>query len=103
MRRRRELRGVLQRFADPELERAFLRAERAERGRAIRALIVVAAATLFSYIVLNPIYFPREGVIAYTAAAGALIALMLGFFGLTRTRFYLDHPWIDLPVFVALG
>ena len=97
------MRGVLQRFADPELERAFLRAERAERAQAIRALIVIAAATLLSYIVLNPLYFPREGVIAYTAAAGALIALMLGFFGLTRTRFYLDHPWIDLPVFVALG
>jgi class 3 adenylate cyclase len=97
------MRGVLQRFADPELERAFLRAERAERGQAIRALIVIAAATLFSYIVLNPLHFPREGVIAYTAAAGALIALMLGFFGLTRTRFYLEQPWIDLPVFVALA
>jgi adenylate cyclase len=98
------MRGVLlERFADPEVERAFLRAERAERGQAIRALIVIAAATLFSYIVLNPLHFPREGVIAYTLAAGALIALMLGFFLLTRTRFYLDQPWIDLPVFVALA
>jgi class 3 adenylate cyclase len=98
------MRGVLlPRFADPRVERAFLRAERAERGQAIRALIVIAAATLFSYIVLNPLHFPREGVIAYTLAAGALIALMLGFFLLTRTRFYLDQPWIDLPVFVALA
>ena len=98
------MRGVLlPRFADPEVERAFLRAERAERGQAIRALIVIAAATLFSYIVLNPLHFPREGVIAYTLAAGALIALMIGFFLLTRTRFYLDQPWIDLPVFVALA
>ena len=98
------MRGVLlPRFADPEVERAFLRAERAERGQAIRALIVIAAATLFSYIVLNPLHFPREGVIAYTLAAGALIALMIGFFLLTRTRFYLDRPWIDLPVFVALA
>ena len=98
------MRGVLlPRFADPEVERAFLRAERAERGQAIRALIVIAAATLFSYIVLNPLHFPREGVIAYTLAAGALIALMIGFFLLTRTRFYLDQPWVDLPVFVALA
>ena len=97
------MRGMLQRFADPEVERAFLRAEREERGQAIRALIVIAAATLFSYIVLNPLHFPREGVIAYTAAAGTLIALMLGFFALTRTNYYLDHPWIDLPVFVALA
>jgi len=28
---------------------------------------------------------------------------MIGFFLLTRTRFYLDQPWIDLPVFVALA
>ena len=98
------MRGVLlPRFADPEVERAFLRAERAERGQAIRALIVIAAATLFSYIDLNPLHFPREGVIAYTLAAGALIAVMIGFFLLTRTRFYLDQPWVDLPVFVALA
>jgi hypothetical protein len=54
---------LLQRFDDPETERAFLRAEREERGRAIRALIVIAAATLFFYIVINPMHFPREGVI----------------------------------------
>ncbi len=94
---------MLQRFVDPEVERAFLRAEREERAQAIRALIIIAAATLFSYIVLNPLHFPREGVIAYTAAAGALIAVMLGFFALTRTQYYLDHPWIDVPVFIALA
>jgi adenylate cyclase len=94
---------LLQRFDDPATERAFLRAERAERGQAIRALIVIAIATIFSYIVLNPMHFPPEGVIAYTRAAAVLIALMIGFFILTRTLFYLDRPWIDLPVFVALG
>ena len=60
---------VLQRFDDPETERAFLRAERAERGQAIRALIVIAIATLISYIVINPMHFPPAGVIAYTQAA----------------------------------
>ena len=97
------MRGVLQRFADAEVEQAFLRAERAERGQAIRALIVIAAATLVSYVVINPLHFPREGVIAYTAGAGALIALMAGYFLLSRTAFYLERPWIDLPVFAALG
>jgi len=94
---------LLQRFGDAKTERAFLRAEREERGQAIRALIAIAIATLISYIVLNPMHFPREGVIAYTQAAGALIALMAGFFLLTRTQFYLDQPWIDLPVFVVMG
>src|SRR5688572_17711533 len=96
------MRGV-QRFADAEVERAFLRAERAERGQAIRALIVIAAATLVSYIVINPLHFPREGVVAYTAAAGALIVPMPGYFLLTRTAFYLEPHWIDFPVFTALG
>ena len=94
--------GLFQRFADPETERAFLRAERIERGQAIRALIVIAILTLISYIVLNPMHFPREGVIAYTQAAGALILAMIGFFFLTRTQIYLDKPWLDLPVFVVM-
>ena len=97
------MKGVLQRFPDPQVERAFLRAERAERGQAIRALIVVAAVTLLSYIMINPLHFPREGVIAYAGAAGVLIAMMIGYFLLTRTLFYLDRPWVDLPVFVAMA
>ena len=64
--------GVLhKRFAEPALERAFLRAERAERGQAIRALIVIAILTLISYIVLNPMHFPREGVAAYSAGSAS--------------------------------
>jgi len=94
---------MLNRFADPEMERAYLRGERAERGQAIRALIVIAALTLISYIILNPRHFPPDGVIAYNHAAAALIAAMAGLFTLTRTAFYLDRPWIDLPVFVVLA
>jgi adenylate cyclase len=94
---------LLQRFEDAETERAFLRAERAERGQAIRALIVIAAATLLSYVIINPMHFPPAGVIAYTWAAGALTAMLAGFFLLTRTQFYLEKPWIDLPLFVALA
>jgi len=94
---------LLRRFEDPAVERDFLRSERAARGPAIRALIVVAIATLLSYIVLNPMHFPRAGVIAYTAAAATLIAGMLTLFFLTRTEFYLERAWIDLPVFVALA
>jgi len=95
--------AFLQRFDDPETERAFLRAERAERGQAIRALIVIAIATLLSYIVINPMHFPAAGIAAYTKAAGTLAALMIGFFLLTRTLFYLEKPWIDLPVFVLMA
>ena len=94
---------LLQRFEDPEVERAFVRAERAARGPAIRALVVIAVATLLSYIVLNPMHFPREGVVQYTAAASALIAGMLTLFFLTRTEYYLDHRWIDVPMFVLLA
>lgn len=91
------------RFDDPETERAFLRVERMQRGRAIRALVVIAIATILGYIVINPLHFPPEGVRAYVRAAGSLIVLMAGFFLLTRTRFYLERPWIDLPAFLLLG
>jgi class 3 adenylate cyclase len=97
------IRLLLQRFDDPETERAFLRAERAERGQAIRALIIIAIATLLSYIVINPMHFPPEGVIAYTKAAATLIVALIALSLLTRTRFYLEKPWIDLPAFVVLG
>jgi adenylate cyclase len=95
--------GLFQSFPDPETERAFLRAERLERGQAIRALIIIAIATLLSYIIINPMHFPREGVIAYTQAAGAFAGTLLGFFFLTRTRIYLEKPWLDLPVFVVIA
>ena len=94
---------LLQRFEDPETERAFLRAERKERGQAIRALIVIAAATLISYILINPMHFPPAGVVAYSWAATILIALLAGFWLLSRTSFYLDRPWVDLPVFILLA
>jgi adenylate cyclase len=95
--------GLFKNFADPETEHAFLRAERLERGQAIRALIAIAIATLLSYIVLNPMHFPRDGVVAYTQAAGALIAFMIGFFLLTRTQAYLEKPWLDLPIFILMA
>ena len=95
--------GLFQSFPDPETERAFLRAERIERGQAIRALIIIAVATVLSYIVINPMHFPREGVIAYTQAAGAFIIVLLGFFFLTRTQVYLEKPWLDLPVFIVMA
>src|SRR4051812_40087695 len=94
---------LLQRFEDDGTERAFLRAERKERGQAIRALIVIAAVTIISYIVINPMHFPPAGVIAYNLAAGTLIFLLTGFWLLTRTDFYLDKPWIDLPLFIAIA
>jgi len=95
--------GLFQNFPDAGIERAFLRAERIERGQPIRALIVIAIATLASYIVLNPMHFPRDGVIAYTQAAGAFITALLGFFFLTKTRIYQEEPWLDLPLFTVLA
>ena len=94
---------LVQRFADAETERAYRRAEREERGYAIRALIVIAVLTLLSYVGLNPMHFPPAGVVAYNMAAGTLIAAMAGLFALTRTRFYLERSWIDLPVFVVMA
>ncbi|MGZ8311633.1 MAG: hypothetical protein ACXWUR_06165, partial [Allosphingosinicella sp.] len=80
--------SILPRFADPETERAFLRAERKERGQAIRAMILIAVATFLSYLIINPMHLPKAGVIAYTMAAGTLIVLMAGYWLLTRTQFY---------------
>src|SRR3546814_19620423 len=50
---------------------------------------------------MNPMHFPRAGVLVYTAAALAFIALLLGLFFVTKTEFYLARRWIDLPLSVA--
>lgn len=92
-----------QRFADSNTEFAFLRAERAARGQPIRALIVIATVTLLSYIVINPLHLPPEGVKSYTLAASFLIAALIGLFALTRTRFYLENGWVDLPAFIVVA
>lgn len=91
------------RFADPAVESAFLRTERAERGQAMRALIVIAILTMLGYLVINPMHFPPEGVSAYARTAGTMIVLMAGYWLLTRTQFYLDQSWIDLPAFLVMG
>jgi class 3 adenylate cyclase len=54
-------------------------------------------------MVLNPVHFDREGVIAYTLAALFFLAVLAALFFVTRTAFYLDNSWIDLPIFVAVG
>lgn len=95
--------AIAPRFADPATERAFLAAERKGRGRAIRALIVIAVLTLLSYVFLNPLHFPPDGVTAYAAAAALLIALMVGLFFFSRTRFYREKSAIDLPIFIAMA
>ncbi|HEY0326599.1 MAG TPA: adenylate/guanylate cyclase domain-containing protein [Allosphingosinicella sp.] len=95
--------SLLPRFPDTATERAFLVGERMERGVAIRALIAISIATLLSYIVLNPNHLPPEGVRDYALSAGTLMVALAGFFVLTRTRFYLETPWIDLPIFVVMA
>ncbi|MGB5482882.1 adenylate/guanylate cyclase domain-containing protein [Parasphingorhabdus sp.] len=94
--------ALINRFADPEDERRYVHAERVARIPATRALIVIGVATFLSYITMNPMYFPREGVIAYTIAAGVFISVLAAFFMLTHTRFYIERGWVDLILFTAL-
>lgn len=93
---------LFQRFSDPAAELGYRRSERVARGPAIRALIVIAVATLVSYMIMNPLHFPRAGVLAYSAAALGFIAILAGFFLASRTEYYLANGWVDVPIFAAL-
>lgn len=93
----------LRRFADPGMELAYLRLERTARARTLRAFIFIGAATLVSYMLMNPRHFDVAGVRAYETAAFAFMAVLGGLFLLTRTRLYLERTWIDLPIFVLVG
>jgi adenylate cyclase len=93
---------LFQRFSDAAAERVYLRSERAARGPAIRALILIAIATFISYMFLNPMYFSREGVAAYTVAAIAFTLVLTGYYAIGKTEFYLAHGWIDAPIFALI-
>lgn len=94
---------MLFRFDDAEAERAYVVHERTARIPATRFLCAIAVVTLITYIGFNPMHFPREGVIEYNIAAGLMIAVLAGVFGLTLTRFYVEHAWIDIVIFSVLA
>jgi adenylate cyclase len=93
---------LFQRFSNDPTERAYLRSERAARGPAIRALILIAIATFVSYMFLNPMYFSRGGVVAYTVAAVACTVVLIGYYAVSKSQFYLDNGWIDAPIFALV-
>jgi len=93
---------LFRRFADPGTERAFVRSERRARGPALRALCVIAGVGLVGYMIANPLVLPRDASIAYNIAAFSLIATLALLFLASRTEFYADQPWIDLPIFILM-
>ena len=93
---------IFQRFSEASAEQAYRRSERVARGPAIRALILIAIATFIFYLVMNPLHFPRDGVLAYTAAAIAFILVLSGYYAVSRTEYYLAHGWIDAPIFALI-
>lgn len=93
---------LFRRFADPAVERTFVRSERKARGPALRALCLIAAVGLVAYMVVNPLVLPRAEAIDYTVAALFLIGVLALLFAASRTEFYAANPWIDLPIFVLM-
>jgi len=94
--------ALINRFADQASERRYVHGERQARIPASRALVLIGIATFLSYITMNPMYFPREGVIAYTIAAGIFIIVLVCFLLLMQSRFYIEHLWVDLILFTGL-
>lgn len=94
--------ALINRFEDPDVERRYVESERTARIPASRALLWIGLLTFLSYLTLNPMYFPREGVIAYNIAAGLFMGVLGGFLLVMRTRFYVEKPWIDFLLFAAL-
>jgi class 3 adenylate cyclase len=93
---------LFRRFADPDMERTFVRSERMARGPALRALCIIAAVGLVGYMIANPLVLPRDASIAYNIAAFGLIATLALLYLISRTEFYADQPWVDLPIFILM-
>ncbi|MEO1044080.1 MAG: adenylate/guanylate cyclase domain-containing protein [Pseudomonadota bacterium] len=94
--------NIINRFADSATERDYMVHERDARIPATRALILIGIVTFISYLTLNPMYFPREGVIEYTIAAGCFMAVLALYFWFTFQRFYLERGWVDVVLFSGL-
>ena len=89
-------------FAPPEVEQRYVTSEREARIQTTRTLAMIGIVSLFGFIILNPSFMPREAIAEYNRAAGIFIAALAGFYALTRTRFYVEQSWVDLPVFLAI-
>ena len=90
--------AILNRFEDPELERAYIVEERAKWRSALRALIVISLGIFITFALMNPLFFPAESLIIYNMVSFAMIVALLG-----GTADDLDDPVRFLHRLAAAG
>ncbi len=94
--------ALINRFADPAEERAYVQGERAIRLKTTRILVVISMAIYLGFSTLNPIFFPGEVLIFYNITVIFLVVLLAFSYFVTSTRYYLEWPWLGFLAFIVI-
>jgi len=87
--------ALINRFADPAEERAYVTGERGSHVKALKIIIAIIIAMMFVYLALTPFFFSSEVTAIYN---GLMLVLMVAFavaYYVCGTRYYLEWLWLD--------
>ncbi|MEE4153961.1 MAG: adenylate/guanylate cyclase domain-containing protein [Erythrobacter sp.] len=90
-------------FADPELEKAFSRAERQAMIPTVRLYGALASVLMLLYALVDPFFFTYEDEVRFTLLLLPTLALLGVYIGLTFLPDYPERPLIDWLCLLALG
>jgi class 3 adenylate cyclase len=94
-------RYVLQRFADPALERRYRVEQRGRQARFIRALTLIIASSMLVFLVVNAL-IRSEGLTSIGFAQLSFVPLLLGYAWAAGRPSYVENWWIDGSFFLAV-
>jgi hypothetical protein len=89
-------------FDDPEHETSYLMAVRGAQAPIVRVLILMGISALVVYILVNPAFLDSASVVHFTVSALIFIVVLILYYFLVGTVYYLTVRSIDFCLFLSL-
>jgi hypothetical protein len=89
-------------FDDPDHETSYLMAVRGAQAPIVRVLILMGISALVVYILVNPAFLDQASVVHFTVSALIFIGVLILYYYLVGTVFYLTVRSIDFCLFLSL-
>jgi hypothetical protein len=89
-------------FDDPGLETSYLTAVRGAQAPIVRTLTLMGISALVVYILVNPAFLDSASVIHFTVSALIFIAVLILYYFLVGTVYYLTVKSFDFCLFLSL-
>lgn len=94
---------LINRFADPVVEAAYVAQARAAQSGAVRWLSVIAIVGIGSFALLHPLFLANDAAMRFDVVAGLQLAAQAAYWWATRTRAYARSPWLDAVFFLVFS